>query len=304
MADFTAAIDVCNRGEVKTLKHILSLKKILLGSSKKCEWILEFFEGFKEITDSAKSIVLNAKNEGIINLFFVGNSVDWKKLLICVFYKGESGTKVFLNILKALEILSFKLKLGDFRTDYIPEYAKSYFKNEISIDVLYSKVLYAAKYGFKDYWNHENRFENIIFNFFGSQPYHYNSSNTSVPKFILWQYENSLRKKYKSGVMLNQDLYNDFTIEHIAPQNPDGGFGYSEDFKVNYLHKIGNLSLLTRNQNSRFGNKSFEKKRELFQETALISYMEIRDNDQWQESEIIQRSNNITCFVREYFSIN
>jgi hypothetical protein len=24
MADFTAAIDVCNRGEVKTLKHILS----------------------------------------------------------------------------------------------------------------------------------------------------------------------------------------------------------------------------------------------------------------------------------------
>jgi hypothetical protein len=29
MADFTAAIDVCNRGEVKTLKHILSLEVLL-----------------------------------------------------------------------------------------------------------------------------------------------------------------------------------------------------------------------------------------------------------------------------------
>jgi hypothetical protein len=94
-------------------------------------------------------------------------------------------------------------------------------------------------------------------------------------------------------------MYKKYTIEHIHPENPEKKD--SEYFVNNYLHIVGNLNLLTQSQNSSFGRKGFDNKKELYQKTALLSYTEIRKNKQWTKKEISERNKNITAFVVNYF---
>ncbi len=268
----------------------------------KIAWINLFFENFVELTHSAKSIVRHKDKPGIINLFFVGNEVNWKLVLLTLFYRGETSSETFNRILKLLEVLCFKLKLGDFRTDYLPRYAKKYFNpnEDYNIETLYKDIRNATENGFKDYWNNKDYFKNIISNYFDNQNYHYHRNRI---KFVLWQYENSLRIINHSGTLLDEELYDCFTIEHIKPQNPDK-IVYTEDFIKNYLHKAGNMALLTLIQNIIFGNKSFEGKSELFQNTALSSYTEIRKETKWTETEIDERHKRISDFAKDYFDIS
>lgn len=281
--------------------NIAAIKKHLNEEANKINWIKLFFENFVEIAHSAKSIVTNKSKIEISNLFFVGNEVNWKLTLLTVFYKGDVDSIIFNRILKLLEVLCFKLKLGDYRTDYLPSYSKKYFNsiNNYDINDLYSDIKEATEKGFKWYWNGENRFKELINNYFDYQTWHYESN---IIKFVLWQYENSLRLKNRSGALLDKELYDSYTIEHITPQNPKDKT-YSDEFKQNYLHLVGNLALLTKSQNSQFGNKSFKKKNELFQDTALSSYTDIRSKKNWTEVEITERHSLISIFAKQYFNI-
>lgn len=264
----------------------------------KTEWIKLFFENFAELTHSAKSIVSNKNQLEINNLFFVGNEANWKLVLLTLFYKCEVSGDIFKKILKLLEVLCFKLKLGDYRSDNLPSFAKKYFKctDGYNIESMYKEIKAATEVGFQWYWNNNDYFKNIIPDYFDTNTNHYNRNTI---KFILWQYENYKRIENRSGALLDKDLYNIYTIEHIKPQDPTNEF-YTEDFKKNHLQKLGNLALLTQSQNSKFGNKSFEKKSELFQDTALSSYTEIREMKQWTETEIDERHIKIATFAKRY----
>lgn len=282
--------------------NIEAIKEKLNKEENKTQWIKLFFENFVELSHSAKSIVSNKNQSDITNLFFVGNEANWKLVLLTIFYKGEVTGDTFKKILKLLEVLCFKLKLGDYRTDYLPHYSKHYFNPKVAynIDNLYQDIKNVTESGFKWYWNDGDRFKNIITNYFDNEKWHY---NRNIIKFVLWQYENSLRLKKSSGALLDKDLYNSYTIEHIKPQNPTDE-EYSEDFRKNFLQLAGNLALLTQSQNSKFGNKTFDKKSELFQDTALSSYTEIRKKTQWTETEITERHKHISDFAKEYFDIS
>jgi uncharacterized protein with ParB-like and HNH nuclease domain len=279
--------------------NIEAIKEKLNKEENKTKWIKSFFENFVDLTHSAKSIVSNKNISEITNLFFVGNEANWKLVLLTMFNKGEVSGDIFKQILKLLEILCFKLKLGDYRTDYLPHFAKRYFNSADSYNVenLYQDIKNVTEIGFKWYWNDGDRFKNIITNYFDNEKWHYNRNTI---KFVLWQYENSLRLKNRSGALLDKELYNNYTIEHIKPQNPTNE-EYTEDFRNNFLQLAGNLALLTQSQNSKFGNKSFEKKSELFQDTALSSYTEIREKTQWTETEITERHKRISDFAKQYF---
>jgi hypothetical protein len=281
--------------------NIEAIKEKLNKVENKSQWIKLFFENFVELAHSAKSIVSNKNQSDITNLFFVGNEANWKLVLLTLFYKGKVSGDTFNKILKLLEVLCFKLKLGDYRTDYLPNYAKRYFnpKDIYNIDNLYQDIKNVTETGFKWYWNDGERFRNIIPNYFDNEKWHYNRNTI---KFVLWQYENSLRIKNRSGALLDKELYNSYTIEHITPQNP-ADIEYTEEFRKNFLQLAGNLALLTQSQNSKFGNKSFEKKSELFQDTALSSYTEIREKTEWTETEITERHNRISEFAKLYFKI-
>src|SRR5690554_3539648 len=99
------------------LGNIEAIKENLIKVDNKTEWIKLFFENFVELTHSAKSVVTNKNRSEISNLFFVGNEANWKLVLLTLFYKGENSGTTYNRILKLLEILCFKLKLGYYRTD-------------------------------------------------------------------------------------------------------------------------------------------------------------------------------------------
>jgi uncharacterized protein with ParB-like and HNH nuclease domain len=283
-----------------TNSDIDSIKKKLAEQKDKLNWIKDFFEDFSEISFSARSVIQSKDYKlEIRNLFFVGNEVNWKIVLLAIFNKGDNTGDFYKNILKLLEILCFKMKLGDFRTDYLPNYVKLYYKKNYGIENLYKDIRKAADVGFKWYWNNNDSFKNIIEKFFDDNTYHY---YRNIIKYVLWQYENSLRKNSGSGSLMDFDLYRDYTIEHIKPQTP-ANETYTEDFEKNFLHLAGNLALLTQTQNSVFSNKNFEKKRDLFQLTTFTSYTEIRSKDCWTEFEIKERHKNISDFIKEYFNI-
>lgn len=279
---------------------IEAIKEKLHKEENKTQWINLFFENFAHLTLSAIRIVKNKNQSDIANLFFVGNEVNWKLVLLAIFCKDEEKEDKFKKILKLLEVLCFKLKLGDYRTDYLPRYSAQYFnsQNAYNIDNLYQDIKKVTEIGFKWYWNDSSRFENAIANYFDKEKCHY---NRNIIKFVLWQYENNLRLKNRSGALLDKDLYDSYTIEHIIPQNPIDK-EYPKKFKEKFLQLAGNLALLTQSQNSKFGNKSFDKKRELFQDTALSSYTEIREKSQWTEIEITERHKRISDFAKQYFN--
>lgn len=59
------------------------------------------------------------------------------------------------------------------------------------------------------------------------------------------------------------------SVEHIAPQNTSAGWKkelYDED--INLIHYLGNLTLLPDKENSRIGDKPWEKKKVFFNAAA------------------------------------
>ncbi|MBF0500991.1 MAG: DUF262 domain-containing protein [Candidatus Riflebacteria bacterium] len=299
-------LDITCRLFYKTESRIEAFKENISSENSKIEWIKAWFSNYQEITQSARGIVraINKHPFGpeIMNLFLLGDEVNWKIVLIAIFNKSETDHPQFKGILKAVEILGFKIKVGGYRSDRLPGYAIEYFnspRQENPIQVLSQAIVTASKEGFQWYWNQNQAFENILWDYFERDRFHYHSD---IIKYVLWLYENDMRTKAKSGLLLSLDAYKDYTIEHIAPQKP-AKEKYSKEFEETCLHLGGNLALLTKEQNSRFNNKSFEEKKELFQETTLATYTEIRRNSVWGEKEILKRHTDLTSFIRLHFKI-
>jgi uncharacterized protein with ParB-like and HNH nuclease domain len=80
------------------------------------------------------------------------------------------------------------------------------------------------------------------------------------------------------------------SIEHILPQNPKKDSQWNKDFseqdKNNYLHKIGNLMLLSGRKNASLGNKDYvDKKREYYNKKIDIFPLSLnitQSNEEWK----------------------
>ena len=95
---------------------------------------------------------------------------------------------------------------------------------------------------------------------------------------------------------------NEYTIEHIMPQNKN----LSEDWKIDlgsnwneirekYLHTIGNLTLT--GYNAELGDKSFSEKRDMkggFADSPIRLNHDIAGLEKWTEDEIVKRANTLS----------
>lgn len=267
----------------------------------KLPWITTFFEEFQQITYHAASVVgrihNNEKDKALIsNLFLLGQKMNWKYVLLVLFYKGVTETEEYLKILKLLEIFCFKMNTVNYSADYLLGWAKWYLRKDVYIHQIYESIKSIAEEGFKRYWGLKNAVGDFL-----NETLHYNYRRAT--KYILWQYENHLRAQYHSGMLMDEKHYDKYTIEHICPQNPQEE-AHNEEFQENFLHLLGNLNLLTQSQNSKYSNKPFEEKKELYQDTTLLSYKEIRSQQQWSETEITERRQRIVAFAQEYLNTN
>ena len=95
---------------------------------------------------------------------------------------------------------------------------------------------------------------------------------------------------------------NEYTIEHIMPQNKN----LSEDWKIDlgsnwneirekYLHTIGNLTLT--GYNAELGDKSFSEKCNMkggFADSPIRLNKDIAELEKWTEDEIVKRANTLS----------
>lgn len=120
----------------------------------------------------------------------------------------------------------------------------------------------------------------------------YNLKGKNI-KYIFSKLEN-----FQSKEISNIDNY---TIEHIMPQNPNLSKEWKEelghDWKAiqkNYLHTIGNLTLT--GYNSEMSDKSFKEKRDMksgFKDSAIRLNKGLRDLDNWNEIAIQKRTDEL-----------
>lgn len=94
----------------------------------------------------------------------------------------------------------------------------------------------------------------------------------------------------------------DYTIEHIMPQNENLSSEWQRDLGENWkaiqekwLHTLGNLTLT--GYNSEYGDKPFQRKRDMpggFKESPLFLNKGLGQVDTWNEDEIVKRAERIS----------
>lgn len=95
-------------------------------------------------------------------------------------------------------------------------------------------------------------------------------------------------------------------IEHIMPQTPNEYWiKYTNGDRQEYdmqINRIGNLTLVSKIDNSAMGNSTFEKKKKVLEDTLHINMnKEIYEKEKWSVEEIDNRTNKlIDLFIKAY----
>lgn len=155
-----------------------------------------------------------------------------------------------------------------------------------------------------DYWN-DSELHNAI-----DSGYIYGRRKACT--YLLWRYEQHLcPRDYSNPKVAWEDIMNSQSLDHIAPQHPkDGeplasGYGnYDGDNGIEsegWLHSIGNLVLMSQEQNSSIGNRNFvevklqsyENANLMWQQKEIINYVSDRNNPVWDKNAIERRGNHL-----------
>jgi hypothetical protein len=136
--------------------------------------------------------------------------------------------------------------------------------------------------------------------------------NTDVARFILCKIEELHQSKEIYSDLWSRDKSEKFiwTIEHIFPEGeniPDdwvntiaqGDKARAKELQIEWVHKIGNLTLT--GYNSNLSNLSFEKKRDRKDKNGkLIGYKnglylneDLKDKNSWEVSDIERRTESL-----------
>ena len=131
--------------------------------------------------------------------------------------------------------------------------------------------------------------------------------NHQTAKVLLWKYENHLIQCGKAGYkLLRYDDIKQPHLEHIAPQTenqePDNGYcHYDDDFRNQYLERLGNYLLLSGSHNMSLSNGKFQIKRDSYK--YLLQQLEIQkmtEQDKlWGKEEIHQRHKKIVDYLMQ-----
>lgn len=114
-------------------------------------------------------------------------------------------------------------------------------------------------------------------------------------RYILAEIENTFSGAEK---IVNSDPEY-VNLEHILPKNPNQHWnnevtGLAHDEYGSFIHKIGNLALVSKSKNKIAGSKSFdEKKQLLFQSSEFLTTKSIGNNQTWGKDAINSRQKEL-----------
>ena len=265
--------------------------------------------GLKESFETVRTVFMSSEHH-LLDIFALSRQATFYPLLIKT-HKFDSGAMDdFKQVARLVEIICFRMSIIGYRAN----------KGEA--------FLYKLANEFNG--NFEEliaELRNFVFSNCGDtdfsralrSPIFYDDVNGEEQRYLFWKYENYLREidgypKMSYDEFTNANPKTKFSIEHIIPQTPQrnkvfeegsmptADYFASSEFKENYLHSIGNLTIDPIAANARKSNQNFEIKDQTFRKAPLMAQRELGDfrnqeTGQWDEKSITDRTQQIIDFA-------
>lgn len=118
---------------------------------------------------------------------------------------------------------------------------------------------------------------------------HFNNEN-QIARYILKEIYN---KENSDEININPDT-DKVNLEHILPKTPTEYWKkIFDDEYDNYLHKLGNLTLMNGPKNKSIQNKPFDEKKEVYKKSKIPQTKDIDEYDKWDKDAVNERTNKL-----------
>ncbi len=118
---------------------------------------------------------------------------------------------------------------------------------------------------------------------FADKSFPYNSHNAKIIRYILGKIE-----RFKGSTLVVPFDEENASIEHIYPQNDEGGWDIDESKASRLIFRLGNTCLLEKHLNRDLQNANFETKKQVYSKSSYYYAKKIsQEVENWNESSII-----------------
>jgi uncharacterized protein with ParB-like and HNH nuclease domain/predicted transport protein len=202
------------------------------------------------------------------------------------FEEGIIEEKDFIEVIKLVESYVFRRSICQIPTNSMNKTFAEFTRHIVKSDYLSS--LKGHFYQLKSYRRFPSDAE------FKSVLLYRDVYNYMHRSYLLRKLENFGKKEFVS--------VENYTIEHVLPQNPNLGIEWQNELgeawksiQERYLHTIGNLTLT--GYNSEYSDRPFSEKKSMkggFLESPLKLNKVIAAQEKWNETAILERANQIS----------
>lgn len=123
-----------------------------------------------------------------------------------------------------------------------------------------------------------------------------NMYKRKISKYLLIQLELTYNKK--NGY---DNATSDFSVEHILPKNLTKEWGkfFTKQEHILLVNTIGNLTPLTKGQNSKIKDHEWNKKREFFKGSNWKITQKVSRSQKWTKTQVTRRTKELTSWILE-----
>lgn len=124
----------------------------------------------------------------------------------------------------------------------------------------------------------------------------YDIKNVVIAKYILREIENFNNSE---KIVINDN--NAINLEHILPQKK-GKWDIADEKHMEYVNRLGNLTLLAGEYNKSISNNLFQKKKEMYNKSRIEMTKNLCSNSTWNISKIKARQKELTNMIIKRWS--
>lgn len=267
--------------------------------SERAAWIRRYTDLLVESFLTVRTLEEEARRySSVTGLQHLDAGNSWPLLLkIHHYHRDQSAAREKLYRLMEIALFKKAYSIGSYRTNDFSWLARHYSGDA---GQLTEALQQRAENGFQWYWSFTGDFQRRL------QANNHYERNT---RYLLWHYENHLRRQVKRPELSGADLFNSWglsgwqqTLDHIAPQNGE----YSPEFQEKCLHNLGNLALMTQGPNSRKRDTPAEEAEAYRFSTSLADQYigeTLRQAGTWGPKQIEDRAKHIVAFAQQYWTV-
>lgn len=257
-------------------------------------------EAFIAVTDITNTYENDDEGGPLSRIFMLERMGNIFPLLIASWLRFRDDAERIENVLRLLETFIVRVYIvGGYRSDTgassFNSIANRLHQKRLDYDGLVSELSTLIR-SYQD----DSRFDNSL----RREGFYYLGSRNI--KYLLTQYEIHLRERGDVPLTLatqEKMLTSDYEVEHILPQNPEGGLPEESTEHDANVHRLGNLAIALKSWNISMGNKPFKEKksqpegRPSYENSSLLVQKELTNWHSWDVESISQREDKIAKFA-------